>query len=69
MPTKQDRLSPPPPPPSSDFIATDNDPEEATMDLTNTTLVESTTLHNGTKNNETEANPFLRSPKRLKIKL
>ena len=39
------------------------------MDITNTTLEESTTLHNGTEKNETEANPFLRPAKRLKLKL
>ena len=59
MPTEEDQLSPPPPPPSSDVIATDNDQEDTTMDTTDTTLDKSTTLHN----------PFLRPPKRMKLKL
>ena len=72
MPTEEDRLSPPPPPPSSDVIATDNDQEDTTMDITDTTLDESTTLLDGAEKDETEAapdNPFLRPPKRMKLKL
>ena len=49
MSTEEDRLSPPPPPPSSDVIATDNDQKDTTMDITDTTLEESTPLHNGTE--------------------
>ena len=72
MPTEEDRLSPPPPPPSSDIIATDNDQEDTTMETPDTTLDESNTLHNGAEKDETEAapdNPFLRPPKRMKLKL
>ena len=72
MPTEEDRLSPPPPPPSSDIIATDNDQEDTTMDTPDTTLDESNTLHDGAEKDETEAapdNPFLRPPKRMKLKL
>ena len=72
MPTEEDRLSPPPPPPSSDIIATDNDQEDTTMDTPDTTLDESNTLHDGAERDETEAapdNPFLRPPKRMKLKL
>ena len=72
MPTEEDQSSPPPPPSSSDVIATDNDQEDTTMDITDTTLDESTTLHDGAKKDETEVasdNPFLRPPKRMKLKL
>ena len=72
MPTEEDRLSPPPPPPSSDVIATDNDQEDTTMDITDATLDESTTLQDGAEKDETEAavdNPFLRPAKRMKLKL
>lgn len=72
MPTEEDRLSPPPPPPSSDIITTDNDQEDGTMDTADTTLDESTTLHDGGDKDETETapdNPFLRPPKRMKLKL
>ena len=55
MPTEEDRLSLPPPPPSSDVIATDNDQEDTIMDITDTTLDESTTLHDGAEKDETEA--------------
>ena len=72
MPTEEDRLSPPPPPPSSDIIATNNDQEDTIMDTPDTTLDESTTLHDGAEKDETEAAPdnsFLRPPKRMKLKL
>ena len=72
MPTEEDRLSPPPPPPSTDIIATDNDQEDTTIHTTDTTLDESTTLHDGAEKDETEAapdNPFLRPQKRMKLKL
>ena len=72
MPTEKDRLSPQPPPPSSDIIATGNDQEDSTMDIPDTTLDETTTLHDGAEKEETEAvpdNPFLRPPKRMKLKL
>ena len=72
MPTEEGRLSPPPSPPSSDIIATDNDQDDTTMDTPDTTLDESTTLQDGAEKDETEAapdNPFLRPPKRMKLKL
>ena len=73
MPTEEDRLSPPPPPPSSDVIATDNDQEDTIMDIMDTTLDKCTgTLLDGAEKDETEAapdNPFLRPPKRMKLKL
>ena len=72
IPTEEDQLSPPPPPPSSDVIATDNDQEDTTMDTTDTTLDESTTLRDAVEKDETEAapdNPFLRPPKGMKLKL
>ena len=72
MPTEEDRLSPPPPLPSSDIIATDNDQEDTTLDTPDTILDESTTPHDGAEKDETEAapdNPFLRPPKRMKLKL
>ena len=68
----EDWLSPPPPPSSSYIIATDNDQEDTTMDTPDTTPDESTTLHDGVEKDETEAapdNPFLRPPKRMKLKL
>ena len=72
MPTEEDRLSPPPPLPSSDVIATDNEQEDGTMDTADTTLDESTTPRDEGDKDETEAapdNPFLRPPKRMKLKL
>ena len=71
-PTEEDRLSPPPPPPCLDIIATDDDQEDITMDTPDTTLDESTTLRDGAEKDKTEAapdNPFLRPPKRMKLKL
>ena len=72
MPTEEDRLSPPPPPPSSDVMATENDQEDTTMDTTDGTLDEGTALHDAADKDETETppdNPFLRTPKRMKLKL
>ena len=72
MPTEEDRLSPPPPPPSSDVMAADNDQEDPTMDTTDGTLDEGTALHDSADKDETETppdNPFLRTPKRMKLKL
>ena len=63
MPTEEDQLSPPPPPCSSDVTATDNDQDNTTMDTADTTLDESTTVHDGVEKDETETtpdNPFLR---------
>ena len=71
MPTEEDRSSPAPPPPSSDVIATDTS-RGHNHEHNRYTLKESTTLHDGTEKNKTEAapdNPFLRPPKRMKLEL
>jgi len=72
MPTEEDRLSPPPPPSCSDIITTDNDEEDTTMDRADVTMDDSSTVHDGAEKDESEAtpdNPFLRPPKRMKLKL
>ena len=71
MPTEEDRLSPQPPTPSSDVMAADNDQEDPIMNTTDGTLDEVTALHDTADKDETETpdNAFLRTTKRMKLKL
>ena len=52
-------------------MAADNDQEDPTMDTTDGTLDEVTALHDTADKDETETpdNPFLRTTKRMKLKL
>ena len=54
-----------------DIMAADNDQEDPTMDTTVGALDEVTALHDPADEDETETpdNPFLRTPKRMKLKL
>ena len=70
MPTDEDRLSPPPPPLSSDTIPPDGNEESIDAMDTTTATDDITTSQEEKDEAETSTdNPFLRPPKRMKLRL